>query len=54
MPEDAERDESRLTVFSGDAHMESQRGSVRIASGQRVVAWGSPSPSYAFERATTG
>ena len=50
---DLERDESRLTVFSGEARMESQRGSVRIASGSRIVVWGSPSPSYAFERATS-
>jgi len=48
---DPERDESRLTVFSGDARMESQRGNVRIENGQTVVVWGSPSPSFAFERA---
>src|SRR6202521_5791997 len=50
---DPERDEARLTVFSGGAHMESQRGSVRVDAGRSAVAWGQPSPSYALETANT-
>ena len=50
---DAERDESRLTVFSGDARMVSRGGRVRVAAGQTVVVWGYPSPSYALERASS-
>ena len=47
---EAESDESRLTVFSGDAAMESSRGRVRVAAGKAVVVYGGYS-QYVFEDA---
>jgi hypothetical protein len=48
---DPEREESRLTVVSGTAELESSRGGVRVDSGRTLVVSGGSSPSYAFERA---
>ncbi|HEX6633894.1 MAG TPA: DUF6600 domain-containing protein, partial [Usitatibacter sp.] len=48
---DAERGESRLTVFSGAAQLETTQGSVHIREGDSVVVWGDPRPSFAFEDA---
>jgi hypothetical protein len=45
-----ESDESRLTVFSGDAAMETSRGRVRVAAGKAVVVYGGYS-QYVFEDA---
>src|SRR5205085_7370939 len=45
---DVERDESRLTVFSGRAHMEGAGGLVRVNSGRSVVVYGQAS-EYVFE-----
>ena len=49
---DPERDESRLTVFAGEARMESRGGAIRVSSGTTVRVFGGPSSSYVTERAT--
>ena len=51
MDVDSERDESRLTVFAGDARMESQSGRIRVNAGSTVRVFGGPSSSYVMERA---
>ncbi|MEP7069232.1 MAG: FecR domain-containing protein, partial [Usitatibacter sp.] len=48
---DPERDESRLTVFAGDARMDSRGGGLRVAAGTTVRVFGGPSSSYVTERA---
>ena len=50
---DPDRDESRLTVFAGDARMESQGGRIRVPAGTTVRVFGGPSSSYITERATS-
>jgi hypothetical protein len=50
---DPERDESRLTVFTGSAQLESGRGGVAVAPGRTLLVYGGASPSYAFERASS-
>jgi len=48
---DPEREESSLTVFAGDARMESQGGRIRVTAGSTVRVFGGPSSSYVTERA---
>ena len=50
---DTQRDESRLTVFAGDARMESQGGALRVRPGTTVRVFGGPSSSYVVERAAS-
>ncbi len=50
---DIQRDESRLTVFAGDARMESQGGALRVRPGTTVRVFGGPSSSYVVERAAS-
>ncbi|MGZ5042221.1 MAG: DUF6600 domain-containing protein, partial [Usitatibacter sp.] len=47
---DPDNDESRLTVFSGAASLETARGSVRIPVGRALVVYGAAS-EYVFESA---
>ena len=43
--------QSRLSVFSGSASLQTAGGRVRIRPGDSIVVWGEDSPSYAFEDA---
>lgn len=47
---DPDGNQSRLTVFSGTASMETSQGRVRVAPGQSIVVYGASS-EYAFESA---
>ncbi|HEX7404145.1 MAG TPA: DUF6600 domain-containing protein, partial [Usitatibacter sp.] len=47
---DPDGNQSRLTVFSGAASMETSQGRVRVVPGQSIVVYGASS-EYAFERA---
>ncbi|HXS54090.1 MAG TPA: DUF6600 domain-containing protein [Usitatibacter sp.] len=48
---DPDRAQSRLSVFSGSASLQTASGRVRIRAGQSIVVWGEDRPSYAFEDA---
>ena len=48
---DPQHDESRLTVTSGSAHMESENGDVIVAAGRMLRVLGPSSTSYAIEGA---
>src|SRR5579859_1801865 len=48
---DADRDESRLSVFSGRASLEGDGGIVRVDPGRSVVVYGGAS-EYVFDRVT--
>src|SRR5438132_6088762 len=47
-----ENDESRLTVFSGTAHLDGAGGRVRVDAGRSVVVYGASS-QYVFDEAST-
>ncbi len=48
---DADRGESRLTVFSGEARLEAASGAVIVPPGRAVVVWTAPDAAYTFEPA---
>ena len=50
---DPDRGESRLTVFSGIARMQTADGTVRVPAGRSVVVWGEDVPQFAFQDAFT-
>ncbi len=49
---DPDGHESRISVFSGAASLETASGPVRIRAGQSIVVWGEGRPAYAFEDAS--
>jgi hypothetical protein len=50
---DADRGESRLTVFAGTARLEGSGGAVIVDTGRTVVVTGGERPQYQFETAVT-
>ena len=48
---DPDQEESRITVFAGEARVGSEGGRVRAAAGQTVRVFGGSQPSYVVERA---
>jgi hypothetical protein len=50
---DADRGESRLTVFAGTARLEGSGGAVVVDTGRTVVVSGGERPQYQFETAVT-